>query len=413
MARPVLSWMAFGGLLLCTAARPARAQGYFIGIGDLGGSSTASWAQGVSPNGVHVTGEVFWPGFYSEVMRWAPGEGMISLTPGRTSDTNGAINWDGTSAAGSFPGNNTVLAFRWTEAAGVEMLGDLPGGIERSSALAMSVRGDIIVGGSVSDTGPEAIHWTAEAGMVPLGDLPGGAFGSTALAISADGLVVVGAGKSEQGDEAMRWTEQSGMVGLGFLPGSTAHNTARAVSADGSVIVGDSFTDAGWRAFRWTEQDGMRRLDELQGISTQFARGVSWDGSVVVGFMDLEPGPSDPFYWTRAEGTRWLVDVLAEHGVTIPEGWRLEDAYGVSADGRTVVGWATKPDGLGEGFVAYLGPACRADYNKDGQVTPDDVIAYLGAWAQRSIFADWDYDGLVNTRDVIAFLGEWVAKPGC
>lgn len=411
MSRWIGRKMLLGGLLLYASAQTAVAQGSFTLIDRIPGS-TSSWARGVSPDGVHLTGECFGQGFYSEVMKWNPADGMLSLTPGRASGTNGAINWDGSAAAGYFPGNNTVLAFRWSQADGIEMLGDLSGGVERSTALAISTRGDIIVGGSVSDNGPEAIRWTAETGMVPLGDLPGGAFGSAALAISADGLVIAGAGKSEQGDEAMRWSEQSGMVGLGDLPGGRFGSVARAVSADGSVIIGTSFDASGQRAFIWTQQAGMVPLDDIAHVS-QKAWGISWTGDVVVGQMEPRDGPVGAFYWTPTDGTRYLADVLTEHGVTVPEGWRLEDAYGVSADGRTIVGWASEQGLGGEGFVAHLGPACRADYNKDGAVTPHDVHAYLAAWAQRSIFADWDYDGLINTRDVIAFLNEWVAKPGC
>lgn len=64
-------------------------------------------------------------------------------------------------------------------------------------------------------------------------------------------------------------------------------------------------------------------------------------------------------------------------------------------------------------WLGVVGGSCEADWNADGSVNTADVIAYLGAWSQRSIFADWNYDGYIDTHDVIGFLGEWVAKPGC
>ncbi|MCC7387862.1 MAG: hypothetical protein IT431_03750 [Phycisphaerales bacterium] len=203
------------------------------------------------------------------------------------------------------------------------------------------------------------------------------------------------------------------MQGLGDLDGGSFRSGATAVSADGAVIVGTSAATGGDQSFHWTAAEGMVGLGRIDNNDiTNRAYGVSWDGEVIVGEA-YAPPRTGPYYWTSESGMRWLVDVLVENGVVVPDGWYLERAYAVSADGRTIVGYGLNPDGNTEGFVAYLGPACRADYNKDGSVTPDDVIAYLGAWAQRSIFADWNYDGLVNTRDVIAFLHEWVAKPGC
>ena len=54
---------------------------------------------------------------------------------------------------------------------------------------------------------------------------------------------------------------------------------------------------------------------------------------------------------------------------------------------------------------------CTADFNGDGAVNTQDLIAYLGAWSVSDDSADINGDGLVNTQDFIAFLGLWVA--GC
>ena len=50
---------------------------------------------------------------------------------------------------------------------------------------------------------------------------------------------------------------------------------------------------------------------------------------------------------------RRLADVLTEHGLDL-SGWTLQTATGLSASGRTVVGWSTNPSGDTEGFVATL-----------------------------------------------------------
>ena len=59
------------------------------------------------------------------------------------------------------------------------------------------------------------------------------------------------------------------------------------------------------------------------------------------------------FLWTPESGMRRLADALSEHGLDL-SGWTLQRATGLSASGRTVVGWGTNPSGDTEGFVATL-----------------------------------------------------------
>ncbi|MBK7403352.1 MAG: S8 family serine peptidase [Phycisphaerales bacterium] len=54
---------------------------------------------------------------------------------------------------------------------------------------------------------------------------------------------------------------------------------------------------------------------------------------------------------------------------------------------------------------------CIADFNGDGSVNTQDVLAFLNAWAAGQSSADINGDGNVNTQDVLAFLNLWNA--GC
>jgi photosystem II stability/assembly factor-like uncharacterized protein len=54
---------------------------------------------------------------------------------------------------------------------------------------------------------------------------------------------------------------------------------------------------------------------------------------------------------------------------------------------------------------------CDADFNSDGAVNTQDVLAFLNAWAAGDLSADFNGDGSVNTLDVLAFLNAWGA--GC
>ncbi len=63
------------------------------------------------------------------------------------------------------------------------------------------------------------------------------------------------------------------------------------------------------------------------------------------------------------------------------------------------------------GFAAWLGCACRADFNADGVVDSRDVLAFLNAWGSGEPTGDFNGDGLIDSRDVLAFLNAWSA--GC
>ncbi len=54
---------------------------------------------------------------------------------------------------------------------------------------------------------------------------------------------------------------------------------------------------------------------------------------------------------------------------------------------------------------------CVADFNNDGSVNSQDMLAFLNAWAVGDSSADINGDGVINTQDVLAFLNLW--SVGC
>ena len=89
-------------------------------------------------------------------------------------------------------------------------LGDLPGGAHSSTALAVSADGSVVVGWSSSDFAQGrgvAFRWTEASGMDHLGNL-GGDFTSSASATSGDGSLVVGISQSGQSPDIVGVVEE-------------------------------------------------------------------------------------------------------------------------------------------------------------------------------------------------------------
>jgi probable HAF family extracellular repeat protein len=244
-------------------------------------------------------------------------------------------------------------------AASFTPLGDLPGGIVSSIAWGISADGAVVVGDSAStSSSSEAFRWTSGSGMVGLGDLPGSLFSSHAYGVggSPSSVVVAGFGVSTNGVEAFRWTSGGGMVGLGDLPGGSFGSVAYGISGDGLVLVGQGTSASGSEAMRWTSGTGMVGLGDLAGGSfNSMARGASADGAVIVGWGNTVNG-QEAFLWNGTDGMQRLFDVLVARGATGLTGWKLNSAYGISADGKFVAGWGTNSLGQSEAFLANIAP---------------------------------------------------------
>lgn len=95
----------------------------------------------------------------------------------------------------------------------------------------------------------------------------------------------------------------------------------------------------------------------------------------------------------------------------------LTDRWDVAVTNVNIGAPAIGPDGtlivcgVGNDVRAYRTDRCVADFNGDGSVNTQDVLAFLNAWAAGDARADINGDGSVNTQDVLAYLNLWVA--GC
>ena len=213
-------------------------------------------------------------------------------------------------------------------------LGYLPGGYFSSSASDVSADGNVVVGRSHSGiAGTEAFRWTRSEGMVGLGDFPEADAWSSATAVSGDGGAIVGRGTAVlyAGVDGFRWTADTGLELIGYFPRDGALFTyPGAISHDGKVVVGSSDN----RAFKWTEQDG---ISEIPGISnlqgSSGAGGVSADGTVIVGFRELN-GLLQPYRYSEPNQVEDLGLLAGLQVDTIPNG--------LSSNGEVVIGWARR-----------------------------------------------------------------------
>lgn len=372
------------GALLCWPGSLAVASPMFQGLGDLPGGDFFSQATGVSGDGAIVVG-VARSANGGEAFRWSAEtgiEGLGTLQQEFFGSTAHAISQDGAVVVGVSAIEDTTVtvdttvatgtvvtamvkppsigseAFRWTSGQGMVGIGQLPGGAVDSVAYAASGDGSTIVGRARSATASEAFRWTPQDGVVGLGTLPDGDL-SIARGVSGNGSIVVGEGRfetsvpSEYSFEAFRWTEGEGMIGLGDLPGGPFRSTAFAISSDGSTIIGESDSASGHEAFLWTDSAGMRGLGDLPGsVFNSAALAVSADGSVVVGTSVGEPY-TGAFVWDAKHGMRSVKQELEEGGLDL-SGWQLTRTTGVSADGRTLIGWGFNPAGDNEAWIATL-----------------------------------------------------------
>ncbi len=355
-----LSILTVAILALLVGVTPVRAAS-FRGLADLPGGEFSSAADAVSADGRVVVGSST-SDWGSQAFRWTEAGGMTSLDDlpvGQTTTYALAVSADGSVIVG----NSFFLlpeAFRWTAADVTIGLGNLPGGNRFNTfARGVSADGSVVVGSAPSANGTEAFRWTAESGMVGLGDLPGDEFKSEASGVSADGSVIVGGSIShtEQygGVEAFHWTVGEGMIGLGTLrPDNLGRSTALAVTADGSVVVGWARSFFDMEAFRWTPEGGMVGLGMLgtnpEREDQSRALSVSGDGSKIVGYSS----GGGAFLWDATHGMRDLEDVLTNDYGLVLDGWDLQSATGISADGTVIVGHGVNPLGHPEAWQAVI-----------------------------------------------------------
>jgi len=201
----------------------------------------------------------------------------LPLLAGAASCSVNALNGNGRVAVGDCQVNGVRTAFWWKPSIGTKAL---PASGE-SSAQAVTRDGTFVVGYARATGGiASGVSWLNGGGDTGYQGLlhDGVAATSDAVAVSDDGKLVAGGSESSNGSpRGVRWVDHEvELLGTGH-----GEIYAKAMSGDGKVIVGYAYDpDA---AVQWTPEAGLMDLPLPVGEDRGQAFGVSRDGRVIVG----------------------------------------------------------------------------------------------------------------------------------
>ncbi len=137
---------------------------------------------------------------------------------------------------------------------------------------------------------------------------------------------------------------------------------------------------------------------------SSLARGVSADGSVVVGYSYNASGYRRAFRWTTAGG---MQDLNQTYASLLTNGSVLYDAYAISLDGRYIVGFGY--NAATRRMEAFLLDTWRTgDTNGDGCIDDSELLSVLSAFGTPGTgytrHEDINKDGIVDDADLLQVL---------
>ncbi|HEY0233274.1 MAG TPA: hypothetical protein VGC55_18645, partial [Dokdonella sp.] len=362
----------FSAITLTLFAGSATAAGTFTDVG-LGGAQLTA----LSHNGrvaAGAAGGVAW--------RWNKDRGALLLDG--FAGANGMSSWGQPVAGSTTDGDgNTVAALAYSNfdvAGGAVVVGGYAGAVPQdaflSSAYGASDNG-VVVGLALDENSQSfAFRWTAAEGMTRL-DANRPANAARANAISGDGSTIVGWNDEDNGFRTGVLWQNGVPLDLADAAGNPV-GEALAVNHDGSVVVGygyDNPDTGGSEAWRWTAATGVQGIGciDNSGCGPAYGFALSDDGNVIVGASGFGFDRLATI-WTPAGGMQLLSDYATAQGLTIPDGWTLSSAAGVSADGKTIGGWGLGPASVGSWVIdLHDAPPTEAVLEAHGTINWNDL----------------------------------------
>lgn len=421
----------------------------FQGLGDFPGGEFRSRATNASPDGQLIAGSGSPLGGFGttpQAFIWTSDTGLESLgIPPGFDDNAGvrtsvaAIAEDGVTlyvGASQFVDDQGYInsrIFRWTRDFGYTLVEPQ---VENFAIRDVSADGKLLAGfvyepieewpyGITS----EGAIWNIDTGDVRrLGTvIQGKIHGTGATSMSADGSVIVGNTRRSvvfDGEELYlpMWISRNGGP-FAEMPrlDDAEQIRAAAITDDGRTIVGTAFfrlpsggrlsepfvwqTDTGYVRLGMNDQTRYGLPDGQTKTGLRIAQDASSDASIIIGYQScttcLGDSWSEAFVWDAWHGTRSLQQVLThEFGLGGDlQGWRLENAFGISADGSTIVGEGRNPQGQQEAWraeISQLAPTnpLPGDANLDGVANISDFVILKQHFGRGAFWYQGNFDGL-------------------
>ncbi len=424
--------IAMGGVAACAAAASAQ-QVYII---PPAGDDTSSAIAAISADGSTVVGTTSRPTPYRKraiVAQWQQGLSptiLSSVLAGQSSSAT-SVSCDGAVIGGQSGSSADPQGVIWINGQVVPAGFLAPAGAQRSSLVnAVSCDGTLIAGQATNDAGDLEGFYATLVGGQP-GPLTGigylstnGQDDSSVNALTADGRMVGRASWHNAGvwgfAQFIFSPAEGAMTPLGATQGFGVDDSANAVTPDGAVVVGAVSVPDGFGGSILVPSraengvvEALIPCDEGSGSAT----GVSADGRVMVGFNNCL-GPNRAFIWDPVNGYRLVEDILRDAG-SLPAGYSLTIATGISGDGTVIVGNGLGPGFTPRGWVAVIPrtdgsicPACAADFDDNGGVDGGDLASFFSAFEEGSACADVDANGGVDGGDLGLFF-QLFEQGGC
>jgi uncharacterized membrane protein len=193
---------------------------------------------------------------------------------------------------------------------------------------------------------------------------PGGFVSHAAGAVTRDGRFIAGTAKDGMNQPfVVFWGPQGTQLPPTRRPPIAASEIeTHGVNADGMTVAG-TIWDPAFSNFAFvstaTDNGNIRIPTPMNGMTPLRSNiwDVSDDGQVLVGDVD----PSMPGTMVPMQATVWKPDGGAQPLMAMAMGaridllgWQLTRAYGVSADGKVIVGEGRDPNGVRGGFILRL-----------------------------------------------------------
>lgn len=312
-------------------------------------------------------------------------------------------------------------------------------------ASAMSYDGNTVVIGAEGDAGYAGAAyvfrrsggvWTQEAKFTSIGGIGVTQYFGSAVAISGDGLTV---GVGARGDNNFRgaaymfvrtpgtsnWSNQGGkLVPTNILGTAQYFGSSIALSGDGNVALIGAYADNNFAGavfnynrfgVNWFNQQKFAPLGATGNSRYGSSVAISADGTVA-----LVGAHADAFYagaaykCVRTNGWSQPDPKIVPTGTAGPGTFGFSVALSSAGD-RSIIGSYTEGLAAGAAYsfdlCARVMATCRADFDGQGGVTPQDIFEFLNAWFAADARADFDAQGGITPQDIFEYLNAWFA--GC